>query len=43
VIEHHLAVCPEARPIKQKVRRQVQDQQHFIIKDVRKLKKAKVI
>jgi hypothetical protein len=43
VIEHHLAVCPEAHPIKQKVRRQVQDRQDFIVKEVRKLDKTKVI
>jgi hypothetical protein len=43
VIEHHLVVCPEARPIKQKVWRQAQDRQDFIVKEVRKLEKAKVI
>jgi hypothetical protein len=36
VIEHHLAV-------KQKVRRQAQDRQDFIIEEVWKLEKAKVI
>jgi hypothetical protein len=34
VIEHHLAVCTEARPVKQKVRHQVQDRQDFIVKEV---------
>jgi hypothetical protein len=43
VIEQNLAVCPEARPIKQKVRRQAQDRQDFIVKEMRKLEKAKVI
>jgi hypothetical protein len=43
VIEHHLAVCPEVRPIKQKVRRQAQEWQDFIVKEVQKLEKAKVI
>jgi hypothetical protein len=43
VIEHHLAVCPKARPVKQKVWCQAQDRQDFIVKEVRKLDKAKVI
>ena len=43
VIEHHLAVCPGAHPVKQKVRRQAQDRQDFIIEEVQKLKKAVVI
>jgi hypothetical protein len=42
VIEHHLVVCPEAHLINQKVRRQAQDWQDFIVKEVRKLEKAKV-
>jgi hypothetical protein len=36
-------VCPEARLVKKKVRRQAQDRQEFIIKEVWKLEKAKVI
>ena len=40
VIEHHLAVCPGARPVKQKVRRQAQDRQEFIVDEVTKLQKA---
>jgi hypothetical protein len=43
VIEHHLSICPEARPVKQKVRRQGQSRQDFIVQEVQKLKKAKVI
>ena len=43
VVEHHLAVCPGARPIQQKVRRQAQDRQDFIVEEVHKLLKAKVI
>ena len=43
VVEHHLAVCPGARPIQQRVRRQAQDRQDFINEEVRKLKKAKVV
>ena len=43
VIEHHLAVCPNARPVKQKARRQALEKQEFIIKEVEKLKDAKVI
>jgi hypothetical protein len=36
-------VCPDARPVKQKVWRQAQDRQDFIVKEVQKLEKAKVI
>jgi hypothetical protein len=31
VIEHHLAVCPQAHPVKQKIRRQAPEKQDFII------------
>ena len=37
VIERHLAVCPHARPIKQKVRKQALERQEFIIEEIRKL------
>ena len=37
VIEHHLGVCPHARPIKQKVKKQALERQEFIIKEIRKL------
>ena len=43
VIEHHLAVCPNAHPEKQKVRRQAHDPHDFIMEEVRKMKKAKII
>ena len=43
VVEHHLAVCPGARPIQQKVRRQAQDRRDFNVEEVHKLLKAKVI
>ena len=43
VIEHHLAVCPDARSVKQKVRCQAQDLQDFIVEQVRKLEKAHTI
>ncbi|KAM0921337.1 hypothetical protein ACQ4PT_006917 [Festuca glaucescens] len=43
IIEHHLAVCPDAQPVRQKVRRQAQDRQDFIVKEVRKLAKAGVV
>ena len=43
VIEHHLAVCPNARPVKQKARRQAPGKQDFIVKEVEKLKKASII
>ena len=37
VIEHHLAVCPHARPVKQKVKKQALERQEFIIEEMRKL------
>ena len=37
VIEHHLAVCPHARPVKQKVRKQALERQEFITEEIRKL------
>lgn len=40
VIEHYLCLCPGARPIKQKVRRQVPDQKKFIQEEVERLQKA---
>ena len=43
VIEHHLAVCPNARPVKQKARKQAPEKQAFIVKEVEKLKAAKVV
>jgi hypothetical protein len=43
VIEHHLAVCPQAHPMKQKTRKQVQEKQDFIVQEIEKLKKAKLI
>ena len=43
VIEHHLAVFPGARPVKQKVRRQAPQKQQFIVEEVEKLKKAQLI
>jgi hypothetical protein len=43
VIEHKLAVDPAARPIKQKVQRQAQDRQNFIIHEVLKLEAAGVV
>ena len=37
VIEHHLKVCPNVRPVKQKSRRQYTEKQAFIIQETRKL------
>jgi hypothetical protein len=34
VIEHHLAVCPQAYPVKQKTRKQAQEKQDFIIQEI---------
>ena len=44
VTEHHLAVCPNTRPVKQKARKQAPEKQAFIIiKEVEKLKAADII
>jgi hypothetical protein len=43
VIEHHLAVCPGARPVKQKAQRQALENHDFFVKEIEKLKKAKFI
>jgi hypothetical protein len=43
VIEHHLAVCLQAHPVKQKTRKQAQEKQDFIVQEIEKLKKAKLI
>ena len=43
VVEHHLAVCPGACPVQQKVRWQAQDRQDFINEEIRKLKRVKVV
>ena len=37
VIEHHLDVCPHARPVKQMVRKQALERQEFITEEIRKL------
>ena len=37
VTEHHLTVRPDARPVRQKVRRQVPERQEFIREKVSKL------
>jgi hypothetical protein len=43
VIEHHLAMCPQAHPVKQKTRKQAQEKQDFIVQEIEKLKQAKLI
>ena len=43
MIEHHLAACPHARPIKQKVRKQALERQEFIIEEIRKLEAAGLV
>ena len=43
VIEHHLNVCPNKHPVKQKVRRQSPEKQSFIVQETRKLQEAGVI
>ena len=43
MIEHHLDVCPGARPVKQKARRQAPEKQEFIINEVEKLLEARII
>lgn len=43
VIEHHLRVCPNVRPVKQKARRQSTEKQPFIVQETRKLEAPGVI
>ena len=43
VIEHPLAVCPGAQPVKQKARRQAPEKQEFTISEVEKLLEARII
>mgnify|MGYP005813245939 CR=1 FL=1 len=43
VIEHHLNVCPNMRPVKQKARRQSTEKQAFIVQETRKLEATGVI
>jgi hypothetical protein len=43
VIDHNLALCPQAHPVKQKTRRQAPEKQEFIIQEIEKLKQAKLI
>jgi hypothetical protein len=43
VIEHHLKINPDARPVSQKPRRQSVERQYFIRKEVRKLLDAGLI
>jgi len=40
VIEHHLKICPHAKPVRQKPRKQSIERQNFIHEEVRKLLKA---
>ena len=43
VIEHHLAVCPHARPVKQKVWKQALEMQQFIVEEIKKLEAAGLV
>ena len=43
VIEHHLAVCPHARPVKQKDRKQALERQEFIMEELMKLEAAGLV
>ena len=43
VIQHHLRVCPNVRPVKQQARRQSTKKQAFIVQETRKLEAAGAI
>ena len=43
MIEHHLRVFPNVRPVKQKARQQSTEKQSFIVQETRKLEAACVI
>ena len=43
MIEHHLRVCPNVRPVKQKAWRQSAEKQSFIVQETCKLEAAGAI
>ena len=43
VIEHHLVVCPHARPVKRKVQKQALERQQFIAEEIMMLEAAGLI
>ena len=43
VIEHHFAVCPHARPVKQRVRKQAMERQEFTAEEIKKLEAAGLV
>ena len=43
VIQHHLRVCPNVRPVKQRARRQSTEKLAFIVQETRKLEAAGAI
>ena len=43
VIQHHLRVCPNIHPVKQRARRQSTEKQAFIVQETRKLEAAYTI
>ena len=43
VIQHHLRVCPNVRPVEQRARRQSTEEQAFIVQETRKLEAAGAI
>ena len=43
VIKHHLVVCPHARPVKQKDRKQALERQQFIAEEIQKLEGAGLV
>lgn len=43
VIDHHLSVCPAARPIRQKAHHQAPERQDYIQAEVDRLQKARFI
>ena len=43
VIEHHLAVCPHAIPVKQKVWKQASERWQFIVEEIKKLEAAGLV
>ena len=43
VIQHHLRVCPNVRPVKQRARWQSTEKQAFIVQETRKLEAAGTI
>ena len=42
-MKHHLAICPHARPVKHKVRKQPLERQQFVAEEIKKIEAAGLV